>query len=1007
VAASPFSQGTSARVTSPIEVMRRLPSAGRPAVRPLRLGRFLLRRSVALAVALVGLGAVMHFLPGRPVLTVDGFFHLTNTLNCGQDTRSWTFLTSTGQPNSNLGLLPADCSIALLQSTRMPLWTAEALFEALLAMAAAAGMYMAAGRVGRLLAIRSRIAEIVAALFWVANPFALSYIWYHVLYVQVLWAALPWLCLFILAAEGDRRIWKICLGAFAVGVAASPGLTEAELPQTFLVLAFLCLFVGVTGGRKAIIRSLAVLGSCGSALLWWLVPSLSDLGNLYSQAATGQNTAAVLDFASHYSTVWHLLTLTAVPQLYQSVNGVPYIAWSSLVTSGPGQLVLACIPLLGAIGIVRSSLRPSGWKQISPLVAMLALGVMICKGVTQPLPGMGELLTRLPLGAIFRQPLNNFGLLIVLPLTLFVGFGVATVLRMPAAFGASAYKRVVVIAASAGSVGALAVIVAPWWSSHVFPAGGGVFNSATYVLPSEYLQVGAMLGRSPAGGKTLELPFSSDGESAFVWPAGVQPNSDPLFEVWQPHRSVLESDGESTNNPGFDVASCISEGRSTCLRMAEQFGIDRIVVHEDWNAAYFGARSGIPVVSSSTVLAYLLNQQSGSSRPIARSRKRRVAVARSGSVSMWIRVKSLPREQDRFLSFDGFYVQLNHQNFFALFSPSRHVWSPGRVLPRSRAYYLTLTWSGGKLQLWINGVAEGRAVPFGDPPPGHVEVLPPGSAPGTKRSTSGIVRLTVPDVSCGIIPCSLRGGARVMEWGKDLVLVSLPHATPLLSSQACAAAAPAAALPPLLNGGTFVIRRGGCVRVEFLETYDKSWTLTPVSPGGRVTGHRTFNHYYNQWTVTGSPGAVYALRYSLTPSLLATSSAGALTGGAYLSSVFGVDVFLYRRRLGRHAIAQRGLAVGSRGRCHGPPRLRRLRPGRPAPGRHSRREPVRSALAHRSGPASGRVDHPQTIVWPKPNAMPESVRDRLNCRQEAAAGVEVEDARIVTAGDRPAGGLLE
>src|SRR5208282_5671189 len=146
------------------------------------------------------------------------------SFNCAQDTYSWTYLTSTGQPNASLVLLPADCSIALLQSTGLPLWLTEALFEALLAMAAAGGMYLAAWRVGSLLAVRSRIAAIVAALFWVANPFALSYIWYHVLYVQVLWAGLPWLGLFVLAAEGNRRIGKLCLGAFAVTVAASPGL---------------------------------------------------------------------------------------------------------------------------------------------------------------------------------------------------------------------------------------------------------------------------------------------------------------------------------------------------------------------------------------------------------------------------------------------------------------------------------------------------------------------------------------------------------------------------------------------------------------------------------------------------------------------------------------------------------------------------------------------------------------------------------------------------------------
>jgi hypothetical protein len=866
-----------------------------PAARHRRAARLVLRQAPVLAVVFVGLGAVLHFLPGRPVLTVDGFFHLSNTYNCGQDTLSWTFLTSTGQPNTALGLMPLDCSIAVLQSTHLPLWTTEALFEALLAMAAAAGMYLAAIKVGQLLEVRSRMAALVAALFWVANPFALAYIWYHVLYVQVLWATLPWLCLFVLAAEGHRRIGKLCLSAFAVGVVASPGLTEGELPQTFVALAFISLFVGATRGREALFRSVAVVGSCGSALLWWLLPSLANLGNLYSTAVRITPTAAVLDFSSQYSSVWHLLTLAAVPQLYQTVNGVRYIAWSSLATSHAGQLVLAGIPLLGAVGIILVRLRSSGWKRVSPLLGMLALGIAICKGDALPMPFTGMLLTRLPMGSIFRQPLNNFGVLIVLPLSLFVGYGLFGVFRVAAESGASSYKRVARVTACVASCGALALILAPWWSAHVFPVGSGNFPSAQYVLPPEYQQVGDILAKSPAGGKTLELPFSTDGESAFQWASGAQPNSDPLFQAWQPQRSVLESDGESTNGPGLKVAQCISAGRPTCLTLAEQLGIDRIVVHKDWDEAYFGSASGIPVMSPDTALSYLLDYRAGSSRSIVRSRERRIAVGGSKAVSMWVSVSSLPSLQDRFLYFDGFYVQLNHQNFFSIYSPSHHVWSPGRVLPRSTIDYLTLTWSGGMLQLWVNGVPESRAVPFRDPPPRNLEVLTPGSAPGTTRASSGVVRLAVPHSSCGIIPCDLRGGARVLEWGKNLAVVSLPDAAPLLGSTPCGTTAPAAALPALVEGGTFVIGHDGCGHVEFLETYSKSWTLVPMSPGARVTSHSVADHFYNQWTVTGPATAVYALRYSGASSFLNAFVAGALIGVAYLGCVFGTDALVRRR----------------------------------------------------------------------------------------------------------------
>jgi hypothetical protein len=135
----------------------------------------------------------------------------------------------------------------------------------------------------------------------------------------------------------------------------------------------------------------------------------------------------------------------------------------------------------------------------------------------------------------------------------------------------------------------------------------------------------------------------------------------------------------------------------------------------------------------------------------------------------------------------------------------------------------------------------------------------------------------------------------VLEWGKDLAVVSLPHAAPLLSSTPCGTASPAAALPALLEGGTFVIKQDGCRRLEFLETYDKSWNLVPTSPGARVTSHTVADHFYNQWTVTGPATAVYALRYSGASSFLEAFVGGALIGVAYLGCVFGTDALLRRR----------------------------------------------------------------------------------------------------------------
>jgi hypothetical protein len=834
--------------------------------------------------ALVGAGAIIHFLPGRPILTVDGFFHLNNSVNCSQDLRSWTVLTSTGKPNTSLGLLPGDCSLAVLQSTHLPLWITEALFEALLGAIAALGMYSATKSLMQVLNVEAGFAPAIAAVFWVSNPFSLSSVWYHALYLQVLWAALPWLCARVLTADGNQKLGRVCLGMMAITVIGAPGLTEGELPQTFLVLLFLSTFMFAVRGRRAFLRSIVVIGACGAGLLWWLLPSLSNLGGLYTAAVKGLNTSAVLRFASTYSTIWHLLTLVAVPQLYQTVDGTPYIAWSAIATSGWGRVVVAGIPVLGALGVL-SLTRSARLRAIAPILGMLALGLGLCKGLAEPFPVTGAWLSRLPFGAIFRQPLNNFGLLIVVPITIFVGLGGDRAVRFVVECVRRGHWYVLDGAAAVGVLGAVAVVVAPWWSAWVFPVGGGIFPSASYSMPSDYAQVGRLLGQAPIGGKTLVLPFSRDGESAFVWPSGVQPNTDPLFEAWQPRRTVLENSGGNAENPGLQVARCISAGRPRCVQLAAYFGFDRIIIHKDWSLAYLGTRIAVP--TPEVAMEYFFGSPE-SSTPVIRSGEL-LPVHPAGILSFWVNVASLPSTQARFISFDGFYVQLNRQNFFSIYSPSRRIWDPGPVLGRTATpSYLTLTWTQHELRLWVDGIQQGKAIAFPGPPPRAVMALPPGSAPGTSVATSGVIALSRPTTSCGVGPCGVRAGAGLLFNGKYLSLLSIARASPLLGSMACipSTSHPIAQLPALLYGGTFRVVRSGCTRVEFRETFARGWSLTADTRGAEVLRHVVAAGDYNKWVVEGASGAMYTLRYSVPMGVPLMLSLGVLGGLGYVLAVF-------------------------------------------------------------------------------------------------------------------------
>ncbi|MDQ1694925.1 MAG: hypothetical protein QOJ03_278, partial [Frankiaceae bacterium] len=166
---------------------------------------------IRLLVAAVGATPLVWFHYDQMLKTVDSFFPV-HFLCC--DTSgffSWDARVGTGLP-TNLAPIAVFDYVVSWFATHVSVSLAEAGTLALLGSLAAVGMALLAEELIRVLQKDSRrlaplIAGGIAGVFWVVNPFALSYVWYHTLFLEATWAEIHRLLYVLLRAT--RSGWSL------------------------------------------------------------------------------------------------------------------------------------------------------------------------------------------------------------------------------------------------------------------------------------------------------------------------------------------------------------------------------------------------------------------------------------------------------------------------------------------------------------------------------------------------------------------------------------------------------------------------------------------------------------------------------------------------------------------------------------------------------------------------------------------------------------------------------
>lgn len=551
-------------------------------------------------MAACALAPLAWFGSGLPVKNVDSFFSLHPGGKFGTGLTAWSASDSVGVPSTELPAVGINFIQSELGRAGIPVVVIEASLITALSAFAVSGAALLVSALLEYLGIsgwRRHFAMLAAAIAWVANPFALSFVWFHQMLIEVTWAVIPWIVWAEVVAIGARlpiRRWVPLL--LLITILGSAGLPHADLPGIALLLSsvgvgtlFLC-----QDRLKAAFRAGLFFGVFGTGIAWWLVPSLPLLHQFVAQAkVTAASGEAQLAFASLYSTLGNVITLTAVPVLYQSVDGAPYMDWHYLVTDFPGVFLRYVLPLCAAVGII--SLVKTRLRAIAVGLAVpLVVAATISKGINPPFAQINRAVLALPLGDAFRHPVDKLAVPLILPMVILFALGLSRL---------ATSRRLFPVAIAAFSI-VCVWLAQPWFTGAVISKGGGVLPSSYADMPPAYDAVGTLLSQAPVGGKTFVSPYSPDGKTAYQWTTGAQPNLDCLLPDWAPQRTLLchGSGSRYADVLGTVVSDAIARRDRRVFSLASLWGVDRWAVHEDWRSEYAPTQT-----DAASVIAFFQN----------------------------------------------------------------------------------------------------------------------------------------------------------------------------------------------------------------------------------------------------------------------------------------------------------------------------------------------------------------------------------------------------------------
>jgi len=488
-----------------------------------------------------------------------------------------------------------------------PLATAEKVFLSFIFIASGLSMYYLVSIIAK---NKSRLAPLLAALFYMFNPYTMIFLWSNFTFSCFSYAFIPLrLGMFINALERKSSLRYIIYFALVWFVTTTPAYVNPVFALIdWLLLGFYFIYhLLVTRDKRTIKHTVKLTGILISIWLllniFWVLPIsvfAKEEIDIAGLAVIGQQEFEIWRLNS--ASVVKVFRMAGHWGLESSYKGDPFYTWGEIFASP----LFSVFGFLMTLLVFSCAILKRKNKYILYLFLLSVLSLFLIKGPHSPLGVVNTKLFSHPfLHSIYRLNYQKFGILLAL--------------SYAPLFGISLGRLCEIIKTKLGSlpscfiIGVIAILVLvvyvyPLWTGEVIHRGGRVRPSSEYKVPSYYFEAKDWLSSDGTINNIFSLPVSKLGYANYRWEFGY---SGPDLTPW-----ILEKPVVIGTRGGWGISKVIARHFSSLCKsnaLAKIFGYlnsKYLLFHQDTNWDYIEGHSWW-ISTSPEQYESILNNQRG------------------------------------------------------------------------------------------------------------------------------------------------------------------------------------------------------------------------------------------------------------------------------------------------------------------------------------------------------------------------------------------------------------
>lgn len=370
-------------------------------------------------------------------------------------------------------------------------------------------------------------ASTLAALFYVANAYALTTVWVSQSYLIVHYSFLPALAVLVAGSFESGGLLRWLATGLGWTLMMSPAYITTPLVVTdvaaIAMIGILAVFAREVSWRRVTAAGAVILGSWFVLNLYWIVPLARDYRITFAQGiASISGTRSVSLFHLNSAPLLAAMRLGGYWGITGSIDGSAYYSWAGWDTQWVN--LVAYVPIaFGAVALLAAGTRfahdPSRRAQrtVGVLAVCLVLLLFLVTGSTGPLAALKvDAFRATDLLDPFRSVYQRFMEYMPLVLAPLMAAGIDVVKRVvgrrSAAIGMAGRSAI-------WGAGLLVVILVPlpWWDGGMF-GRSGMLPSNRMSVPASYARLASRIPKG--GGSILTLPIGTTNVTYLRWAHG-------------------------------------------------------------------------------------------------------------------------------------------------------------------------------------------------------------------------------------------------------------------------------------------------------------------------------------------------------------------------------------------------------------------------------------------------------------------------------------------------------